>query len=63
MQYKIELVHMQRGQQSEATRGKANEDDCNREQGLSLFYYVFLANSAESSLLQWQGFRVLEWRM
>lgn len=63
MQYKIELVRMQRGQQSEAMRGKANEDGCNRERGLCLFYYVFLANSAESSLLHWHGFRVLEWRI
>lgn len=25
------------------------------------FYCVFLANSAEGSLLHWHGFRVLEW--
>ena len=37
MQYKIELVCMQRGQQNGAVTGRANEDGCNREWGLSCF--------------------------
>ena len=58
MQDEMELVRLQRGQRSEATRGQAEEDGCSRGWALCLFCYVCLANSAESSLLRWHGLRV-----
>lgn len=63
MQFKIELGHVQRGQQSEVAKGKAGEDGCNTERGRCLFSYAFLANSAESSLLPRRASGVLEWRI